>query len=43
MRMRTGSAGCRAGGSDADRGVGAGWTRRGVGQDEWCLRRGERL
>lgn len=30
-------------GSDADGGVGAGWTRRSVGPDEWCLRRGERL
>ena len=37
------SARCRAGGSDADGGVGAGWTRRSVGPDEWCLRRGERL
>lgn len=27
----------------ADGGVGAGWTRRSVGPDEWCLRRGERL
>ena len=37
------SAECRAGGSDADGGVGAGWTRLSVGPDEWCLRRGERL
>lgn len=43
LRGRADSARCRVGGSDADGGFGAGWTRRDVGPDEWCLRRGERL
>lgn len=46
MRIRAGLRGRwrrRGLGSDADGCAGAGSTRRDVGPDEWCLRRGERL